>query len=98
MKRCPQCNRTYADETLNFCLEDGEWLLNGDDPATAIKPVGGFLSDGAVATGPHDSETSTRVFQNTTDQTVILRTSPEAEPQTSAGALSEKQSFSAHQA
>ncbi len=23
MKRCPQCNRTYADDTLSFCLEDG---------------------------------------------------------------------------
>jgi cytoskeletal protein RodZ len=23
MKRCPACNRTYTDETLRFCLEDG---------------------------------------------------------------------------
>jgi hypothetical protein len=23
MKRCPNCNRTYTDEALNFCLEDG---------------------------------------------------------------------------
>ncbi|HVQ56287.1 MAG TPA: hypothetical protein VMS29_05990 [Pyrinomonadaceae bacterium] len=23
MKRCPRCDRTYVDETLNFCLEDG---------------------------------------------------------------------------
>ena len=39
MKRCPKCSRIYADETLNFCLEDGEWL-RGDpetvEPTTAI--------------------------------------------------------------
>jgi hypothetical protein len=28
MKRCPNCNRTYTDEALNFCLEDGTPLGN----------------------------------------------------------------------
>lgn len=43
MKKCPQCNRTYSDETLSFCLEDGALLsatydsdetvvLGADDP------------------------------------------------------------------
>jgi len=37
MKRCPKCGVDYADETLNFCLEDGEWLQGADtEPATAI--------------------------------------------------------------
>jgi len=27
MKRCPSCNRTYNDVTLNFCLEDGSPLV-----------------------------------------------------------------------
>src|SRR5437868_5854023 len=26
MKQCPKCSRVYADGTLNFCLDDGEWL------------------------------------------------------------------------
>ena len=26
MKRCPLCNRTYADETISFCLADGALL------------------------------------------------------------------------
>jgi hypothetical protein len=26
MKSCPVCNRTYSDETLTFCLEDGSIL------------------------------------------------------------------------
>jgi len=32
MKRCPQCNSTYTDETLSFCLTDGAALVE-DDPA-----------------------------------------------------------------
>jgi hypothetical protein len=27
MKRCPSCNRTYTDISLNFCLEDGTPLV-----------------------------------------------------------------------
>lgn len=26
MKRCPTCNRTYADESISFCLSDGALL------------------------------------------------------------------------
>jgi len=26
MKRCPQCNRTYTDDALSFCLDDGSPL------------------------------------------------------------------------
>jgi len=37
MKRCPQCKTTYSDDTLNFCLEDGKWLIDDDaEPATAF--------------------------------------------------------------
>jgi hypothetical protein len=32
MKRCPTCNRTYADETLTFCLADGSLLSASYDP------------------------------------------------------------------
>src|SRR3954470_20537550 len=39
MKRCPTCDRTYTDESLNFCLDDGEWLVEAtvaDEAPTAI--------------------------------------------------------------
>lgn len=29
MKRCPKCRRDYIDDTLRFCLDDGESLLDG---------------------------------------------------------------------
>lgn len=32
MKRCPQCNRTYADDALSFCLDDGSPLLSTSAP------------------------------------------------------------------
>jgi len=50
MKQCPECKRVYADETLNFCLDDGAWLAGAagssavDEPATEILR-GGIQTD-----------------------------------------------------
>lgn len=52
MKRCPQCRRDYYDDSLFYCLEDGNALLEGPannsiadvEPATAILPRGGERS------------------------------------------------------
>src|SRR5688572_20549952 len=39
MKQCPECKRTYGDETLNFCLDDGSRLSSSsEDFPTAIFP------------------------------------------------------------
>ena len=35
MKRCPTCSRTYTDETLRFCLEDGTPLAAEAAPTVA---------------------------------------------------------------
>lgn len=64
MKHCPVCQRKYSDETLNFCLEDGEWLLNvpsGSEATTAI------LEPGKVPI-----EASARQQIRATDETAIL--------------------------
>ena len=41
MKRCPTCNRTYTDLSLNFCLEDGTPLTadapSGPDPNATLR-------------------------------------------------------------
>jgi hypothetical protein len=34
MKRCPQCNRTYADDALSFCLDDGSPLVSASAPSS----------------------------------------------------------------
>jgi serine/threonine-protein kinase len=40
MKQCPTCNRTYSDETQNYCLEDGANLVSAfDSEATQRRPL-----------------------------------------------------------
>src|SRR5687768_988255 len=45
MKRCPECRRDYYDETLLYCLDDGNALLDGpasdsgNEPATKHLPA-----------------------------------------------------------
>ena len=34
MKRCPQCNRTYTDDALSFCLDDGSPLVSASAPSS----------------------------------------------------------------
>ena len=44
MKTCSKCHRSYEDETLRFCLEDGSPLFDARDsqaPATEILPARG---------------------------------------------------------
>ena len=44
MKRCPKCKRSYDDDSLRFCLEDGSPLFDARDsgaPATEILPARG---------------------------------------------------------
>jgi len=39
MKRCPTCNRSYADDTLSFCLQDGAPLYDPEETVIARPPV-----------------------------------------------------------
>ncbi|MEJ7625196.1 MAG: hypothetical protein WKF34_14490 [Pyrinomonadaceae bacterium] len=65
MKRCPECRRDYYDDTLLYCLDDGNSLLEGpatmDEPATAI-----LHTTDAVGDAP------TRAQIHTTGQTAAL--------------------------
>jgi adenylate cyclase len=71
MKRCPECRRDYYDDTLLYCLDDGNELLEG--PASVDEPPTAILSaQGTVPTGDSTSESPTRAQINTTDQTAIL--------------------------
>src|SRR5712691_11593818 len=41
MRRCPACNRTYTDQTLSFCIDDGTPLVSVSAPAektTVVSP------------------------------------------------------------
>lgn len=42
MKQCLKCYKTYADDSLNFCLEDGEMLVSG---VVAEPPKGAYAEE-----------------------------------------------------
>ncbi len=42
MKQCLKCYKTYADDSLNFCLEDGEMLVAG---VVAEPPKSSYVDD-----------------------------------------------------
>ena len=97
MKRCPECRRDYYDDTLLYCLDDGNALLEG--PASVDEPATAILSKfGIPALGGSLPESPTRAQINTTDQTAIFPRGAEAEPQEISGDLRERQSLSAHRA
>ncbi|MGH9881969.1 MAG: hypothetical protein ACRD6N_11080, partial [Pyrinomonadaceae bacterium] len=39
MKRCPTCNRTFTDENLSFCIDDGTPLVPVSDPPDDVTVV-----------------------------------------------------------
>ena len=55
MKKCPKCNRTYADDGFTFCLEDGTLLSAPYDPED--EPLSTIQSGGPPPTAvmPADS-------------------------------------------
>jgi len=80
MKRCPECRRDYYDETLLYCLDDGNALLDG--------PSSGKIEPPASSTGQIDDEPQTAILHETaapaeaatraqihkTDQTAVFPT------------------------
>jgi hypothetical protein len=75
MKRCPTCNRTFTDQTLSFCTEDGTPLVQSqvpaDDPeATLVLPSsssspGSSREAGAAGSGQGtiDSDRNASAYQ-----------------------------------
>ena len=82
MKRCPECRRDYYDDTLRYCLDDGNALLEG--PASVNEPMTAILShlpaSAAGLSRPVDYvvEASTAIFriaepqQNTSNSIAVL--------------------------
>ncbi len=102
MKRCPECRRDYYDDTLLYCLDDGNALLDGpamsEPPASAGGQFDGEPRTAILHSSAAPGEARTRAQIHTTEQTAVFRRGTEAEPRESLGRLSEKQSFSEHRA
>jgi hypothetical protein len=65
MKRCPECRRDYYDDSLLYCLDDGNALLEG--PASMDEPKTAILHSTAA---PDDAPTRAQIY--TTDKTAVL--------------------------
>lgn len=75
MKRCPQCNRVEADDTLAFCRADGVALINdcrplGGDTDTAKFGSSQMSSEIETSLLPHAS-TTPEFIRNTGPTTVL---------------------------
>lgn len=55
MKSCPSCRRTYADDSLKFCLEDGSALVSENADASDLAAT--LIMPNARATSPARPET-----------------------------------------
>ncbi len=101
MKRCPECRRDYYDDTLFYCLDDGNALLEG--PASVDEPATAILSEPGAASAVSSAEPVATGFrsdgESSESKTAILsHAGAEAEPQSKLGEATERQSLSAHQA
>ena len=72
MRVCPKCNESYTDENLNFCLADGELLLETetqDAPPTVILDSARVTNDGQWGSGfdPGNSESKPTKRWESTD-------------------------------
>src|SRR6185436_19578239 len=65
MKRCPECRRDYYDDSLLYCLDDGNALLEG--PGSVEEPATTILHETATP-----SEAATRAQIHMTDKTSVL--------------------------
>lgn len=70
LKRGPECNRTYADETISFCLADGALLSAPYDPNTtqilpsAINPDEGWPVKSKLSARAYPEDKETIVYLN----------------------------------
>lgn len=64
MKQCPRCNKTYSDDTLNFCLDDGDLLtMTQPSPGGYIEEPPTMVLDGARVTDPISWQQQQQVAQ-----------------------------------
>jgi hypothetical protein len=69
MKRYPECRRDYYDDTLLYCLDDGNALLEGparSEPGAGGVPAGASPSGVQVATGFPADEPQTAIIPSAT--------------------------------
>ena len=92
MKLCPKCNRTYRDDTLRFCLEDGSALTtvgrSPSDEATRRSGPGARDSDPPPTEIIHERGSPTLRVAGPTQSSYDTRAEPRAgNPVLTAGVI-----------
>lgn len=65
MKTCPQCHTKYTDDTLKFCLQDGNTLELANEDKTLVFDQESFANDKTIA---ENSSHKTENYQGKTEQ------------------------------
>jgi ketosteroid isomerase-like protein len=95
MKRCPTCQRTYADDSLRFCLQDGTALVSVTDTPPSYDPSATLVL-GENATSHHEPP-PTEAFSPQTAQTLpSQKSAPTAPPQPTRPTARDGQEAIAH--
>lgn len=68
MKRCPTCQRTYTDDSLTFCLEDGASLSSETTDNYSSEPPATMILTEPPITSSNRSAAPTEVFNATPTQ------------------------------
>jgi hypothetical protein len=82
MKRCPICNRTYTDDSLNYCLEDGTALNTVSSASGSFDPDRTLVDPKRAASGPPPTEVlsshavSTEQYPSTTPTSAYQQPTP----------------------
>jgi ketosteroid isomerase-like protein len=63
VKRCPTCNKTFTDQNLSFCIDDGTPLMRIDEPADAAPDEETIVSPSAESQVTRPSRTSEPAYQ-----------------------------------
>jgi TolB-like protein/Tfp pilus assembly protein PilF len=70
MKRCPECRRDYYDDSLLYCLDDGNALLEGPASASgAAEPSTAILHETAP---PAEAATRVQIHTTAADKTAVV--------------------------
>lgn len=64
MKRCPTCNRTYPDETMSFCLEDGAPLVSDTGGQYSTQPTLVYTGQPKPDTSPQGRASTNPLYTN----------------------------------
>src|SRR5712691_7422120 len=81
MKHCPQCKRTYSDDSLRFCLDDGSVLARDPNATLPYSPT------------TYDAVPPTEVLKSPAPSaTLAISSSPRPESPGRAGATSNSSS------